>query len=385
MHYDKFKQSALGAMFRHYERAKNSNDECIASSRHTHIDETRTHLNYNLGPARKISQYEFLQERLKNVYVRGRDGALKNEIVKMCDWIITLPCDVKNGDEKKFFECVYQFFEEKYKRENVISAYVHNDEKTPHLHFSFIPVVEDKKRGEKLSAKACVKRSDLQKMHADVETFVSSKMGYNIQMFNVSANDDPSHVKKNKSIAELKLETEKQRIIDEAQNEAIRIISDTKMSSGIKIINNVNDRYRELMRFKAKLLEKTSVLNQYIIDGRDLNEMFNLFGGMIANDKEILSFKSSISELKHRVRVLENENKKIHDNLEKSEQMSESRWSKLIDIQMLVKRCLRIDVENLEKLDRDFLDKLSHMINSQWNKQFNIHKRENSYSRGGGR
>ena len=39
-------------------------------------------------------------------------------------------------------------------KENVISAYVHFDEVTPHMHYAFVPVVEDKKKGGyKLSAK----------------------------------------------------------------------------------------------------------------------------------------------------------------------------------------------------------------------------------------
>ena len=44
---------------------------------------------------------------------------------------------------------------ERYGKENVISAYVHFDEVTPHMHYAFVPVVEDKKKGGyKLSAKS---------------------------------------------------------------------------------------------------------------------------------------------------------------------------------------------------------------------------------------
>ena len=47
---------------------------------------------------------------------------------------------------------------ERYGKENVISAYVHFDEVTPHMHY-FVPVVEDKKKGGyKLSAKKHNKR-----------------------------------------------------------------------------------------------------------------------------------------------------------------------------------------------------------------------------------
>lgn len=35
----------------------------------------------------------------------------------------------------------------RYGKENVVSAYVHLDETAPHIHFSFIPITKDKKKG----------------------------------------------------------------------------------------------------------------------------------------------------------------------------------------------------------------------------------------------
>lgn len=50
---------------------------------------------------------------------------------------------------KQFFELSYKFLSERYGEQNVISAYVHMDETTPHMHFLFIPIVDDKKWNEK--------------------------------------------------------------------------------------------------------------------------------------------------------------------------------------------------------------------------------------------
>lgn len=50
---------------------------------------------------------------------------------------------------KMFFLLVYAFLIGRYGEENVISAYVHMDETTPHMHFLFTPVVDDKKWNEK--------------------------------------------------------------------------------------------------------------------------------------------------------------------------------------------------------------------------------------------
>lgn len=48
-----------------------------------------------------------------------------------------------------------------YGEQNVLSAYIHKDETTPHMHFSFIPVTVDKDGKEKLCAKEVVDRKEL--------------------------------------------------------------------------------------------------------------------------------------------------------------------------------------------------------------------------------
>ena len=50
---------------------------------------------------------------------------------------------------KEFFRLTYEFLKNRYGEENIISAYVHMDETTPHMHFLFMPVVEDKNWNEK--------------------------------------------------------------------------------------------------------------------------------------------------------------------------------------------------------------------------------------------
>ena len=52
----------------------------------------------------------------------------------------------KEQVERLFFERTYRFLCDRYGEQNVISAYVHKDEKTPHMHFAFVPVTEDKKQ-----------------------------------------------------------------------------------------------------------------------------------------------------------------------------------------------------------------------------------------------
>jgi hypothetical protein len=84
----------------------------------------------------------------------------------MVGWIITLPKDTLPKDREAFFQITYQFLEERYGKENVVQSIVHMDEAQPHLHFNFIPVVPDRKRGgEKICAADLMNRQELKNFH----------------------------------------------------------------------------------------------------------------------------------------------------------------------------------------------------------------------------
>jgi hypothetical protein len=120
-------------------------------------------------------------------------------VMYLCDWIVTLPKILGNDDERKFFDAVFRFLSDKYRKENVVSAYVHKDETQPHMHFAFIPVAMDKKRNiEKLCSKDIVGRDDLLKFHEELDDYLTSVFGYNTGVRNGAA------IEGNRSIDELK-------------------------------------------------------------------------------------------------------------------------------------------------------------------------------------
>lgn len=60
-------------------------------------------------------------------------------------------------NKAEFFQDAYNFLAERYGKENVISATVHLDERTPHMHFNFVPVTAD----GRLSAKDVLTKATL--------------------------------------------------------------------------------------------------------------------------------------------------------------------------------------------------------------------------------
>lgn len=167
-HVQKFTRGNLNGLSIHVDRKteNHSNKE---------IDPEKTYLNYDLCQ-KEGDTLSRLNDRLKEVY------CMKREDVKVgCSWIVTLPSTLKEKneqDQREFFEKTYDFLADRYGGEkNVISAQVHNDETTPHLHFAFIPVVwDEKKQREKVSAKEVLNRNDLQKFHGELDRFLKKEL-----------------------------------------------------------------------------------------------------------------------------------------------------------------------------------------------------------------
>lgn len=74
---------------------------------------------------------------------------------------------------KEFFKDAYMFLSERYGADNVVSATVHLDEKTPHMHFNFVPVTAD----GRLSAKDVLSKKNLIEQQTAFYEQVGKKYG----------------------------------------------------------------------------------------------------------------------------------------------------------------------------------------------------------------
>lgn len=52
-------------------------------------------------------------------------------------------------EQKEYFNYCYQFIDDRYGRENIISAVVHLDEANPHMYFVFVPITKDNRLSSK--------------------------------------------------------------------------------------------------------------------------------------------------------------------------------------------------------------------------------------------
>lgn len=138
------------------------------------IDVSKSHLNYDLNQNQgdTISR---LNERLEQVYCMNR-----KDVKAVADWIVTLPKELEDrpaDEQRQFFQATKDFLDKQYGEENNISANVHMDETTPHMHYAFVPVVYDKKKQrEKVSAKIVLNRNHLQSFHDDLDKHLKAEI-----------------------------------------------------------------------------------------------------------------------------------------------------------------------------------------------------------------
>ena len=141
---------AIGA-YKHNERkTKNHSNK--------NIDSSKTELNYYL----KKNELSYIKEFDKTKEKYDLKGQIRSNSNIMCEMVFTSD---QNFFDKIGYEESKRYFEESYKficeyknlgEQNIISAVIHMDEDTPHMHLLFIPVIHTTdKHGNKIDKVCC--------------------------------------------------------------------------------------------------------------------------------------------------------------------------------------------------------------------------------------
>lgn len=217
MHFEKYKQTSVSGLLYHNERGIYTPD--TANHSNENIDPSRTHLNYSLlsDPERGYTRHKKKLDEIERITKERTGRGLRKDAVTLCSWIVTAPQDLPEDKQPEFFQNTYNALCERYGEDNVISATVHNDETQPHLHFCFIPIVEDEQGNKRLCAKNLENPQSLRKIHVDLQKRLESELNCPVNILNGATAGG------NKTIAQLQAETlqaNNKRL--EAENKALR-------------------------------------------------------------------------------------------------------------------------------------------------------------------
>ena len=331
----KYKRENLKGIYRHNERRnKNySNDN---------IDKEKTYLNYSLKSPKYRYDKEF--DMMKEKY--NLKGQIKTVSNIACEYIITSDKqffeEIGEEETKRYFETAYNFVAE-YKNlgeQYIMSAKVHMDEETPHMHLIFLPVVHTTdKKGNNIDKLACSEfwkeKNSYRRLQDAFYQYMSS---HNFELERGIPKEETGRV--HIDIKEYKELTNFDETKEKLQNMKLELpevpeIDDIKMVRWSKkrdekiledIIKPKNDlinklyqnnllMYQQLLR-QAKMVEEAEKYqkerNKIMADNRDLHKQVDNIKAEYQQKEDNLEWK-----YEYRINKLEKENGYLHKVIDK--------------------------------------------------------------------
>lgn len=149
---------------------ENERDENYKSN-NPQIDSSKTKYNYHMhSPDRSYT--EFINKRITELNLSPRkDAVVMNSFVVGADKAFF--DGLSKLSQYNFFSDCTNFFEERYGMKNVISAVIHMDETTPHMHLNLVPITPE----GRLCSKDLFDKSKLRQLQTDFYNAVGKKYG----------------------------------------------------------------------------------------------------------------------------------------------------------------------------------------------------------------
>ena len=331
----KYKRENLKGIYRHNER-KNKNYS------NDNIDKERSYLNYSIKSPKYRYDKEF--DRLKEKY--NLKGQIKTVSNIACEYIITSDKqffeEIGEEETKRYFQIAYKFVSE-YKNlgeQYIMSAKVHMDEETPHMHLIFLPVVHTTdKKGNDIDKLACSefwKEKDSYRRLQDA--FYQYMTSHNFELERGVPKEETGRVhidikeykeitnfdKTKKKIQNMKLELPDVPEIDDIKMVRWSKKRDEKILEDIikpkddlinKLYQNNIQMHQQLLR-QAKMVEEAEKYqkerNKIMADNRDLHKQVDDIKAEYKEKEDKLEWKYD-----YKIRTLEKENGYLHNVIDK--------------------------------------------------------------------
>lgn len=190
-HIAKYKAPSVGHMLAHYRRDRSSLERDNIDPERIKNDLVVGHYTNKDGklvvgrvePREGEPNWGTVESRIERVNEAQKAAgkrATRKDAVVMADVVVTLPDNVRRGDEDRFFRLTYWYLSKKFGIDNMMGGYVHKDEVlkdgTPardHMHVPFTPILDGRFNYKKMCP-----RSFYQSMHKELGDYLEKRMGY---------------------------------------------------------------------------------------------------------------------------------------------------------------------------------------------------------------
>ena len=340
LHMDKFKKDAIRGIQSHNRRERESHSN-------PDIDYSRSAGNYDLHEAASDNYAQAIQNRIDDLLMVK---AVRKDAVHMCGLIVSSDTSfftrIGKDETRRFFEEAAAYLTDFVGKENVISAMVHTDEKTPHMHFLHVPVTPD----GRLSANSIYTRASLKKLQTDLPIYLQSR-GFDIQR---GVEQKPGSAKKHLDTREFK---QQQEALAGLRSEA-----DAVAHEALLLIGEMAERRKqeEVLQERLQSMEQQAREAEAI-----LSDMPELPQASLLNYKSVLKQAQTIMEQQQKSLAEKSMISAARDKLQAENKTLEKRLQELSRQYSLLKAQYaqeqEVNAHNMRSLmqqGRDFQDEL---------------------------
>lgn len=302
-HIAKYKATSVGHMLAHYRRDASSLERDNIDPKRTKDNMVVAHYTNKDGqlvvgrvvPREGEPNWGTVERRIERVNEAQKAAgkrATRKDAVVMADVVVTLPDNVRKGDEDRFFRLTYWYLSKKFGIDNMMGGHVHKDEVlkdgTPardHMHVPFTPILDGRFNYKKMCP-----RMFYQNMHRELGDYLEKRLGYRPEV-ELAEETRAQRVYTDKSVDIDKVrgavdravvrpaEDEAARIVAAAKEEAAALLSDAEAKKA-ELAQQIEDRQGDL----AKLDSQLEDVRMDIADEEDRLECLRQRADRVARD-----------------------------------------------------------------------------------------------------
>ena len=280
-HIQKYKATSVGHMLAHYRRDASSMERDNIDPKRVKNDMVVGHYTNKDGrlvvgrvvPREGEPNWGTVERRIERVNEAQKAAgkrATRKDAVVMADVVVTLPDNVRKGDEDRFFRLTYWYLSNKFGIDNMMGGFVHKDEVlkdgTPardHMHVPFTPILDGRFNYKKMCP-----RMFYQNMHRELGDYLEKRLGYRPEI-ELAEETRAQRVYTDKSVDIDKVRGAVDRaVVRPAEDEAARIVAAAKEEAAA-LLNEAELRKAELV---TEIAEREGELEDVMVDIEDATD-----------------------------------------------------------------------------------------------------------------
>lgn len=280
-HIAKYKATSVGHMLAHYRRDASSLERDNIDPKRTKDNMVVAHYTNKDGqlvvgrvvPREGEPNWATVERRIERVNEAQKAAgkrATRKDAVVMADVVVTLPDNVRKGDEDRFFRLTYWYLSNKFGIDNMMGGHVHKDEVlkdgTPardHMHVPFTPILDGRFNYKKMCP-----RMFYQNMHRELGDYLEKRLGYRPEV-ELAEETRAQRVYTDKSVDIDKVRGAVDRaVVRPAEDEAARIVAAAKEEAAA-LLKEAETRKAELV---TEIAEREGELEDVMVDIEDATD-----------------------------------------------------------------------------------------------------------------